>query len=151
LKIWIDADASPRPIKDIVIKAALRLQIEVVLVANQYMQVLAHPLVRFVCVDKGMDVADLYIVEHLDANDLVITADIPLADGVVDKGALAINPRGEVYTAESIKEKLSIRDFMTTIRDAGEITGGPKPFSEKDKRQFAASLDRILSQKCRDR
>ena len=144
LKIWIDADACPRPIKDIVIKAGLRTQIEVILVANQFISVQEHPLVRFIRVDKGPDVADTYIVEHASAIDVVITADIPLADRVVAKGALAINPRGEEYTAESIKEKLSIRDFMTQMRDAGEVTGGPKPFSNKDKHQFAAALDRIL-------
>lgn len=144
MKIWIDADACPRPIKDITLKAALRLQIPTILVANQVISVPQNPLIKFVRVDKGLDVADQYIVTHLQPKDLVITADLPLADQVVSKGALALNPRGYIYDAESIREKLSIRNFMTEIRDAGIVTGGPKAFSAKDKHQFAAALDRIL-------
>ena len=147
--IWIDADACPRGIKDIIIKAALRLQVETVLVANQRLTVPADALIRSVRVDKGLDVADQYIVEQCSPEDVVITADIPLADKVVSKGALAINPRGELYTHESIREKLSIRNFMTEMRDAGEVTGGPKPFSDKDKHKFAAGFDKIMTKKKR--
>jgi uncharacterized protein len=147
--IWIDADACPRTIKDIIIKAALRLQVETVLVANQTLTVPKDALIRSVRVDKGPDVADQYIVDQCDPDDIVITADIPLADKVVSKGALAINPRGELYTEESIRQKLSIRNFMTEMRDAGEATGGPKPFSDKDKHKFAAAFDKIMSQKIR--
>jgi len=147
MKIWIDADACPRPIKDITLKAALRLQISTILVANQVLSIPQNPLIKFVRVDKGFDVADQYIVTHLQPNDLVITADLPLADQVVAKGALALNPRGYIYDAESIREKLSIRNFMTEMRDAGIVTGGPKTFSAKDKHQFAAALDRVLCQK----
>ena len=147
--IWIDADACPRAIKDIIIKAALRLQVKTVLVANQTITVPAHTLIRSIRVDKGPDVADQYIVDRCDHDDIVITADIPLADKVVSKGALALNPRGELYTEESIRQKLSIRNFMTEMRDAGEITGGPKPFSDKDKHKFAAAFDKIMSQKIR--
>jgi len=149
MKIWVDADACPRPIKDIVIRAALRVEVAVTLVANHAMDVLQHPLVKLIRVDKGSDVADTYIVDSLTSDDLVITADVPLADRVVAKGALAINPRGEVYSTESIREALSLRNFMTLVRDSGVVTGGPRPFSEKDKRLFAASLDKILSRKLR--
>ena len=149
--IWIDADACPKGIKEIVIKAGIRLQIEVVLVANQWISIPEHPLLRFVRVDQGPDVADNYIASSLSANDVVITADIPLADDVVKRNAIAINPRGEIYTPESIREKRSLRDFMAGLRDAGEITGGPRPFSNKDKHQFASALDRILAERTRHR
>ena len=147
MKIWIDADACPKPIKDIVIRAAIRLEVETILVANQCIAIRSHPLVKFIQVPKGADVADQKIVDLLCAEDIVITADIPLADQVVSKGALALNPRGKVYTEENIREALSLRDFMTQMRDSGVVTGGPQPFSNQDKHQFAAALDRILARR----
>lgn len=145
--IWIDADACPRGIKDIITKAALRLKIKVILVANTPVGIPEHSLIEFVRVPNGMDVADQYIVEHCHTDDIVITADIPLADRIVTKGAIGINPRGEVYSTESIREKLSVRNFMTDMRNAGIISGGPKPFTNTDKRKFAATFDKIIMQK----
>ena len=113
--------------------------------ANQALSVRVHPLVKFIQVPKGADVADRKIEEGVRAKDIVITADIPLADLIVKKGALAMNPRGKVYTKETIKEALSIRNFMAQVRESGIVTGGPKPFSNKDKHHFAAALDQILT------
>lgn len=147
MKIWIDADACPKPIKDIVIKAARRCHVQTILVANQVIVIPQDPLIQFVQVPKGADVADQKIVELLSAEDIVITADIPLADQVVSQGALALSPRGQLYSKENIKQALSLRDFMTQMRDSGVATSGPKPFSNQDKHQFAAKLDRILTQR----
>ena len=143
-KIWIDADACPRVIKEVIFKASFKFKIPVCLVANSYISVPPAPLISFVQVDQGADVADFYIVENVSKNDLVITADIPLAALVVEKGATAINPRGELYTEENVSERLSVRDFMKDLRDSGVDTGGPPPFSAKDKGLFANSLNRIL-------
>jgi uncharacterized protein YaiI (UPF0178 family) len=145
LKIWIDADACPKPVKELVFKASFRLNIEVTLVANSYMAVPESPHIRSIQVDQGADVADFYIAEHVSIEDLVITADIPLAAIIVEKGALAINPRGETYTEENISERLSIRDFMQELRDGGVNTGGPKAYGPKDKEMFANSLNKILT------
>lgn len=145
MKIWIDADACPKEVKELVFKASFRLKIEVCLVANAYMPVPKDSLITSVQVDKGADVADLYIVESAAEGDLVITADIPLAALVVEKGSTAINPRGEHYTEENISERLSMRDFMQGLRDEGLNTGGPAPFGTKDKANFANSLNRILA------
>lgn len=145
LKIWIDADACPRAVKEIIFKASFRLKVPVCLVANNYMAVPQVPLISFVKVEDGADIADLYIFGQVTANDLVITADIPLAALVVEKGATAINPRGELYTEENVRERLSMRDFMQTLRDSGVDTGGPPPFGPKDKERFANSVDRILT------
>jgi uncharacterized protein len=146
LKIWIDADACPKVIKEVIYKASFRLKIPVCLVANSYHSVPPGSLVTAIQVDHGADVADQYIVEHVEKNDLVITADIPLADFVVQKEAMAINPRGELYTEENIRERLSIRDFMKELRDgAGIDTGGPASFGPKDKEQFTNALNRILT------
>ena len=145
LKIWVDADACPVAVKDIVFKASLRLKVPVCLVANSHMTVPTQPLVTFIKVEKGADVTDRYIFTHLERNDLVITADIPLAALIVEKGATAINPRGELYTEENTGERLSMRDFMQTLRDNGVDTGGPGPFGPKDKERFANSIDRILT------
>ena len=144
-KIWIDADACPRAIKDIVFKASHRLNIPVCLVANSHMTIPAAALITFIKVEKGADIADLYISAQVTENDLVITADVPLAALVVAKGATAINPRGELYTEENTAERLSIRDFMQELRDSGVDTGGPPPFGPKDKERFANSIDRILT------
>ncbi len=145
LKIWIDADACPRAVKEVIFKASFRLKVPVCLVANNYMAVPQAPLISFVKVEDGADIADLYIFDQVTANDLVITADIPLAALVVEKGATAINPRGELYTEENVRERLSMRDFMQTLRDSGVDTGGPPPFGPKDKERVANSDDRILT------
>ena len=146
MKIWIDADACPKIIKEHVFKISGRQNIQVTLVANSNMWIPQSPLIDLVQVNQGADVADFYIAEHAAKEDLVITADIPLADLIVKKGALAINPRGEVYTEENISERLSVRNFMQELRDSGLETGGPAPFDAKDKSAFANSLNRILSQ-----
>ena len=145
MKIWIDADACPKVIKEHVYKIAASKNITVTLVANAPMWTPDSPLINLVQVDQGADVADNYIVEHAKATDLIITAYIPLAALIVELGAIAINPRGEVYTEENISEWLSIRDFMQELRDGGLDTGGPAPFGTKDKAAFANSLNRILS------
>ncbi|MDD0854007.1 YaiI/YqxD family protein [Halobacteriovorax sp. GB3] len=147
MKIWIDADACPKVVKEVLFKTAIRLKIPLCLVANSYMQIPHHELISFVKVDSGADVADMYIADHLDEVDLVITADIPLAGEVVKKRALAINPRGELYDEETICERLSMRDFMQELRDNGLVTGGPDAFGPKDKEKFTNSLNRILTKK----
>lgn len=149
IKIWIDADACPRAVKEVVFKASLRLKIPVTLVANSYMAMPKNSLTTFIKVEKGADIADLHIVENVGATDLVITADIPLAALVVEKGATAINPRGEQYSEENVREKLSIRHFMQNLRDSGVETGGPAPFGPKDKTRFANSINRILTRMMR--
>ena len=147
--VWIDADACPKDVKEIVYKASFRLKFKVTLVANAYLSVPPSPLIRSIQVDQGADVADGYIVENLKPEDIVITADIPLASLVIEKGALALNPRGELYTTENIGERLAVRDFMKELRDGGQITGGPPPFGPKDKAKSANSLNRILTQKAK--
>jgi uncharacterized protein YaiI (UPF0178 family) len=145
LIVWIDADACPKIVKEIVFKASFRLQLPVCLVANSYMAVPPSPLITSVQVDKGADVADFYIADHVAEEDLVITADIPLASLIVNKGSLAINPRGELYTEENISERLSMRDFMQGLRDSGVDTGGPPPLGPKDKERFANSFNKIIT------
>jgi uncharacterized protein len=145
MKIWIDADACPRMIKEVIFKVSERLQIPVILVANSQMHIPHTPLVSLVRVEQGADVADQYIVQHVQADDLVITADIPLAAFVVEKNAIAIDPRGELYTEENVQERLSVRDYMKELRDSGLDTGGPKSFGPKDKENFTNSLNRILT------
>lgn len=144
-KIWIDADACPKAVKEIIFKTSARLSLPVVLVANSYQTIPHSDLVRLIIVDRGDDVADQYIVDHVENNELVVTADIPLAARVVEKNAIAINPRGEVYTEENIGEALSMRNFMKDLRDGGSITGGPSAFSSRDTQEFANSLNRLLS------
>lgn len=145
MRIWVDADACPGPIKQTLFRAAQRTGIELTLLANHGMQVPAAPNVRFLQVEKGFDVADDAIVQRAQPGDLVITADIPLAAEVVAKGALALDPRGELYTAENIRARLNIRDFMTTLRDTGVQTGGAPPLSQGDRQQFANRLDTLLA------
>ena len=147
MKIWIDADACPKVIKEVVFKFSARLKIPVCLVANSYMHIPQSPLISFVKVESGDDVADKYIAENSNPIDLVITADIPLASDIVKKGALAINPRGELYDEDNISERLSMRDFMKDLRDNGLVTGGPDAFSSKDKINFTNTLNRILSKR----
>jgi uncharacterized protein len=143
-KIWIDADACPRAVKEIVFKAAKRLQISVVLVANSYQTVPMSDLIQLVVVGSGFDEADQYIVDRVEMHDLVITADIPLAALVLKKRAVALNPRGEIYTQNNIGPISSMRDFMKGLRDAGAVTSGPPPLDPKDVKRFADSLNRLL-------
>ena len=145
INIWVDADACPRVIKDILFRAADRASIAVTLVANQAIQVPRSPYIRAVQVASGFDVADNYIVQQAASGDLVITADIPLASEAIDKGCLALNPRGELYTEENIRQRLNMRDFMDTMRASGMDTGGPPAFSQADRMAFANQLDRFIA------
>jgi uncharacterized protein YaiI (UPF0178 family) len=143
-KIWVDADACPRVIKDILFRAADRTEVELVLVANQHVQVPGSKFIRSIQVGAGFDVADNHIVQNSLPGDLVITADIPLAAEVIEKGCLALNPRGELYTPENIRQRLNMRDFMDTMRGSGLDTGGPAAFSQANRMAFANQLDRLL-------
>jgi len=143
-KIWVDADACPNPIKEMLFRAAERKSLPLVLVANQMLRVPPSPYISQVRVGSGFDVADQYIVDHVEATHLVITADIPLAAQVIEKGALALNPRGELYNADNIRQKLTMRDFMEELRSSGIHTGGPDALSAADKQAFANSLDKWL-------
>lgn len=145
MQIWVDADACPVIIKEILFRAAQRTRIRVTLVANQSMRVPASPHIRFLQVPAGLDVADQRIVELLEPNDLVITADIPLAAAVIAKQGHALNPRGELYTQENIRERLSMRNFMDELRGSGVATGGPPVLSQRDRQAFANSLDAFLA------
>lgn len=146
MKIWVDADAAPREVKDLVFRASRRLQVEVVLVANQRLQAPpAYPLVTTAWVDGGADVADRHIAEHARKGDLVVTQDIPLAALLVPKGIVVLDPRGDEHTPETIGERLSLRDFMEQARIAGAVTGGPPPWDARNARAFAAALDRTLT------
>ncbi|MCB1766752.1 MAG: YaiI/YqxD family protein [Candidatus Competibacteraceae bacterium] len=147
MQIWIDADACPAPVKAIVFRASQRVRIPVTLVANQRAQKPALPLIKVVQVSQGFDAADDYIVANATASDLVITADIPLAARLVAQGIPALNPRGELYTADNIQERLALRNFKEELRSAGSITGGPAPYHDRDKQAFANSLDRWLTQR----
>lgn len=151
MKLWIDADAAPRDVKDICFRASDRLQLETVLVANQRVQLPAgYTFLSAVRVDGGPDVADLYIAEHAVAGDVAVTADIPLAALLVPKGVTVIDPRGDEYTAESIGERLSVRNFMDGLRSTGVETGGHAPYGHKEKQAFANAIDRALT-KARNR
>ena len=146
MRIWVDADAAPREVKDIVAKAALRLELPTMLVANQKLQTPANnPFVTAVRVEGGPDAADDHIAEHAQPGDLAVTADIPLAARLVDKGVRAIDPRGTEYTEETIGERLSVRDFMDQLRSTGVETGGPSAYGLKEKQAFAATFDRVLT------
>jgi uncharacterized protein YaiI (UPF0178 family) len=145
MHIWVDADACPAVIKEILFRVAERTKLPVTLVANQWLKTPPYPSVKSVQVPKGFDVADNYIVDQAVAGDLVITADIPLAAGAIAKGALALNPRGELYTRENIQQTLDMRNFMETLRNSGVETGGPPAFSQSDRQAFANQLDRLLA------
>ncbi|MEH6825426.1 MAG: YaiI/YqxD family protein [Motiliproteus sp.] len=147
MQIWVDADACPRVIRDILFRAAQRAQIHTTLVANQLIPTPPSPWLHSVRVASGFDIADNYIVQQTAAADLVITADIPLAAEVVEKGAQALNPRGELYTPESIRQRLNMRDFMETLRASGVQTGGPATLTHADRQAFANQLDRLLAQR----
>lgn len=145
MHIWIDADACPNPIKEIIYRAADRKQLYVTLVANQWLKIPSSPFIKMQQVEKGFDIADNVIVQQVTANDLVITSDIPLAADVLNKQAHVLTPRGERYTLDTIKERLVMRDFMETMRATGVQSGGPAPFSSKDREQFANQLDKLIS------
>jgi len=144
--LWLDADAAPRDVKEIIFRAAARVELRTVLVANQRMSTpLNNSHVTGVVVAGGPDVADEYIVEHASEGDLAVTADIPLAADLVEKGLIVLDPRGDRYSEENVRERLSVRDFMASLRDVGVDTGGPKPYGAADKRAFANALDRTLT------
>lgn len=145
MKIWVDADACPVVIKDILFKAANRTQIQTTLLANHPMSVLKSPYIHFIQVSQGFDKADNEIVARCSQGDLVITSDIPLAADIIEKGGQALSPRGELFSKENIKSLLGMRDFMDTMRSSGEHTGGPAPMKQNDRQQFANQLDKIIN------
>ena len=145
MKIWVDADACPGVIKETLFRVADRAKVEVTLVANHSMRVPPSRFIKMVIVPSGFDVADDEIVKRLDAGDLVITADIPLASEVIDKGGVALNPRGELYTEQNIKAILNMRDFMDTMRASGVHTGGPAALGQSERQAFANQLDRFIT------
>jgi uncharacterized protein len=151
MKIWVDADACPKVIKNILYKAANRTKIMVIFVANRFLNVPSSMYIDMIKVSSGFDVADDEIVKRVNAGDLVITADIPLAAQVIEKGASALNPRGELYDPESIKGRLAMRDFMDTLRASGVDTGGPPALNQKDRTNFANQLDQIIGNYLRNK
>jgi uncharacterized protein YaiI (UPF0178 family) len=145
MKIWVDADATPVAIKEILFRAAERTGISMSLVANQPMRIPDSPLIDFILVEAGFDVADNEIVKRLAPGDLVITADIPLAADVIEKGGSALDPRGEMYSPDTIRSRLNMRDFMETLRSGGVVTGGPPAMSPADRKAFAGELDKFIT------
>jgi len=145
MHIWVDADACPGVIKEIIFRAAERKQIHTTLVANQMLRTPPSRFIRAIQVAHGFDVADAHIVDQVATGDLVVTADIPLAALVIERGADALNPRGELYTTATIRERLTMRNFMEELRSAGVETGGPAAFSQADRQAFANQLDRLLA------
>ncbi len=143
--IWVDADACPVVIKEVLFRAAQRTGVELTLVANQAIRVPPSPNIRSIQVSSGFDVADNEIVRRVEAGDLVITNDIPLASEVIEKGGQALSPRGEKFTEDNIKSRLNMRDFMETLRSSGVQTGGPPALDHRDKQQFSNQLDRFLT------
>jgi uncharacterized protein len=144
MKIWVDADACPVVIKEILFKASQRRQIETTFVANRFLHIPRSKYIKTLQVSAGPDVADDEIVRQLESGDLVITADIPLAAQVIENGGLALSPRGELFTEDTIKSRLSMRDFMDSLRASGVDTGGPPALSQGDRHKFANSLDKLL-------
>ncbi|HEC28330.1 MAG TPA: YaiI/YqxD family protein [Gammaproteobacteria bacterium] len=145
MRIWVDADACPNVIKEILYRAAKRVQVPLVLVANSFIKTPPSKFIKSVQVSRGFDVADKHIAEHLDAGDLVITADIPLAAEAIDRGGHALNPRGTFYTIENIKERLVMRDLMDELRGSGIQTGGPDALNQSNRHAFANQLDSFLA------
>lgn len=145
MQIWVDADACPVVIKEILFKAAERTKILTTLVANHHIRIPPSPFIKFMQVSSGFDIADDEIVKRIEQHDLVITSDIPLADEVIDKAGIALSPRGELFTKENIKSRLNIRDFMDTMRASGVHTGGQAALSQTDRQNFANHLDRIIT------
>ena len=147
LRIWVDADACPRVIKDILYRAAERRKIRLILVANSRFPVPKSEFIDFMQVGAGFDKADLAIVEQARSGDLVITTDIPLAAGVIEKGGTGLSPRGEVFDTDNIRGRLTMRDFLDEMRGSGVMTGGPSALSAKDRQEFANQLDRLLTRR----
>lgn len=150
MQIYVDADGFPRAAREILIRAVLRLGVPVVFVANKPLRHEPSPLISNLVVPEGPDIADDRIAALAEAGDLVITADIPLADRVVSKGACALNPRGKLYTNENIKDRLAVRDLLSELRDGGLVTGGPPVFGKKDCQAFADQLDRLLIRRLKE-
>ena len=149
MKIWVDADGCPGVVRDILFRAAERTQLQLVLVANHALSIPRSRYVKMLKVTAGFDVADDEIVKRLEAGDLVITGDIPLAAQVIEKGGQALSPRGELFTRENIRSRLNMRDFLDTLRASGIDTGGPPALSQSDRKAFADHLDRILTRSAR--
>ena len=147
MKLWVDADACPKVIRETIVRAAERTGVECTFVANHVVPVPKRANIHSLQVPAGFDIADNEIVRRVEANDLVITSDIPLADEVISKGAQALSSRGELYTKDTIKARLNIRDFMDTMRSSGIQTGGPAAVSQTERREFANHLDRILAKR----
>lgn len=145
MRIWVDADACPNAVKEVIFKAAERRAVQTTLVANQLIRTPRSAYIRAVQVPSGFDAADDWIVEQLDAGDLVVTADVPLADEVITKGGCVVNPRGTVYDKNNIKDHLSRRDMFDELRGVGAVSGGPPPFGKKDVQQFANSFDKAVT------
>ena len=150
MQIYVDADGFPRAAKEILVRAALRLGVPVVFVANKPIRREPSPLISTLLVPEGPDIADDRIAELAQPGDLVVTADIPLADRVVSRGAFALNPRGMLYTEENIKDRLSVRDLLSELRDGGMMTGGPPAFGKRDCQAFADQLDRFLVRRVKE-
>ena len=145
MKLWVDADACPGPVRDILLRASQRLQIPIVFVANKALSLPRSELVSSVRVSIGLDAADKYIAKQAQSGDLAVTQDIPLAALLVPKGVVVLDPRGELFTEENVSERLSVRNFMQDLRESGVVTGGPSGFSAQDRQRFAATLDRELT------
>lgn len=150
MQIWVDADACPKVIKEILFRAADRVEVTLTLVANRSLHIPRSPYIKTLRVPVGLDVADSQIVRNVQPGDLVITADIPLASAVIEKGGHALDPRGELYTADNIGQRLAMRNLMDDLRGAGVLTGGPATISPSDRKAFADSLDRFLGKRVRD-
>ncbi len=148
MQIWVDADACPKVVKEMLFRAAERVKVSVTLLANSLLRTPPSPYIKAIQVADGFDEADNQIVQKLQHGDLVITADIPLAAEVIKKGGYALNPRGEFYTEDNVQEYLTMRNFMQELRSAGETTAGPPAFSQKDRQAFANQLDSFLTKQC---
>ena len=145
MHIWVDADACPKAMKEILFRAANRTNIPLTLVANHALSTPPSSTIKSIQVGAGFDVADDYIAQQVQTGDIVITADIPLAAEVVEKGAYGINPRGQLYTQQNIRQSLTMRNFMEEMRSTGQVSGGPPPLDQRDKQAFANTLDRLLA------
>jgi len=149
VKLWVDADACPREAKELIFRAAERLRIQTILVANSNMRIPRSELISTVRVAAGLDVADAYLAKHAEPGDLAITSDIPLAAALVDKGVRTMDPRGELFEPDTVREKLAMRDLMKELRDSGVPTSGPSGYDTRDRQRFANALDRELMQLAR--
>ena len=147
MKLWVDADACPGVVREILYRAAERTEVMLTLVANQPLRTPPSPWIRSLQVSAGFDVADNEIARRVEAGDLVITSDVPLAAEVVEKGALALSPRGELFTRENVRARLNMRDFLDTMRASGVQSGGPPALNQADRQAFAAHLDRLLARR----